>query len=223
MSYSLEQFVKDVKHIMAESNDEHELLSEVRPIARQAARDRSWLKKEHYVADEKQGFGSNPLHVEKDKSLFIVAVSWLPGRGAPPHNHGTWAIVAGVDGPERNVFWERLDDGLREGYAELRKTGDIDEVKTVPDVQVSHPFVEQLIGAIRGEFLDHVLFWNTLDLERKLGDFQHYYNHERVHASLGGATPAEVAGKSTITTRAKINDFRWQTHCRGLIQLPLAA
>jgi predicted metal-dependent enzyme (double-stranded beta helix superfamily) len=124
MSYPLEKFVRDVKHIMSESNNEHELLSEVRPRARQAARDCSWLKKEHYVADEKQGFGSNLLHVEKDNSLFIVAVSWLPGRGAPPHNHGTWAVVAGVDGPERNVFWERLDDGLREGYAELGKTGE---------------------------------------------------------------------------------------------------
>jgi len=99
---------------------------------------------------------------------------------------------------------------------------DIDEVKTVPDVPISHPFVERLIGTARREFLDHILFWNTLDLERKLGDFQHYYNHERVHASLGGATPAQVAGES-VTSRAKIDDFRWQSHCRGLVQLPLAA
>ena len=100
---------------------------------------------------------------------------------------------------------------------------DIDEIKTVPDVPVSHPFVERLIGTIRREFLDHVLFWNSLDLERKLGEFQYYYNQERVHASLDGDTPAEVAGESTITPRAKIDDFQWQSHCRGLVQLPLAA
>jgi transposase InsO family protein len=35
---------------------------------------------------------------------------------------------------------------------------DIDEIKTVPDVPVSHPFVERLIGTIRREFLDHILF-----------------------------------------------------------------
>jgi len=99
---------------------------------------------------------------------------------------------------------------------------DIDEIKTVPHVPVSHPFVERLIGTIRREFLDHVFFWNTLDLERKLGEFQHYYNEKRVHASLGGDTPAEVAGEA-ITPRAKIDDFQWQTHCRGLVQLPLAA
>ena len=33
-------------------------------------------------------------------------------------------MVAGVDGPERNIFWERLDDGSRDGYAELRRIGD---------------------------------------------------------------------------------------------------
>jgi putative transposase len=41
---------------------------------------------------------------------------------------------------------------------------EIDEVKTVPYTPTSHPFVERLIGTIRREFLDHVLFWNTLDL-----------------------------------------------------------
>jgi hypothetical protein len=67
-----------------------------------------------------------------------------------------------------------------------------------------------------------MLFWNTLDLVRKLGEFQYYYNQNRVHASLGGDTPAEVAGEPE-TQCAKIDDFRWQSHCLGLVQLPLAA
>jgi transposase InsO family protein len=99
---------------------------------------------------------------------------------------------------------------------------EVDEIKTARGIPVSHPFVERLIGTIRREFLDQVLFWNTLDLERKLSEFQYYYNQKRVHASLGGDTPAEVAGEPE-TQCAKINDFRWQTHCRGLVQLPIAA
>jgi putative transposase len=51
---------------------------------------------------------------------------------------------------------------------------EIDEIKTVPHVPLSHPFVERLVGTMRREFLDHVLFWNARDLERKLGDFQAY-------------------------------------------------
>ena len=99
---------------------------------------------------------------------------------------------------------------------------DIEEIKTVPYAPLSHPFVERLIGTIRREYLDHLLFWNVADLEKKLAEFQAYYNQHRVHSSLGGNTPAEVGGGS-VTSRASLSNFRWQTHCRGLYQLPLAA
>jgi transposase InsO family protein len=99
---------------------------------------------------------------------------------------------------------------------------DIEEIKTVPDVSVSHPFVECLIGTIHREVIDYILFWNAVDLERKLSDFRDYCNHERVHASLGGDAPAKVAGES-VTPRVKTDDIQWQSHCRGLVQLPLAA
>jgi transposase InsO family protein len=35
---------------------------------------------------------------------------------------------------------------------------EIDEIKTVPHVPWCHPFVERLIGTVRREFLDQVLF-----------------------------------------------------------------
>jgi predicted metal-dependent enzyme (double-stranded beta helix superfamily) len=123
-TYSLNEFVSDLRRITGETTDERKILSMVRPLAKKAALDRSWLSLDHYKVDPEQGFGSNLLHVESDNSLFIVAVSWLPGRGAPAHDHGTWAVVVGVDGPERNIFWERLDDGTRQGHAELRSRGD---------------------------------------------------------------------------------------------------
>ena len=53
---------------------------------------------------------------------------------------------------------------------------DVDEIKAVPYTPMSHPFVERLIGTLRREFLDHVFFWNTRDLERKLEEFSGYYN-----------------------------------------------
>ena len=65
---------------------------------------------------------------------------------------------------------------------------EIDEIKTVPHVPMSHPFVERLIGTMRREFLDYVLFWNARDLERKIADFTRYYNESRSHASLAGNT-----------------------------------
>ena len=65
---------------------------------------------------------------------------------------------------------------------------DVDEIKSVPHVPVSHPFVERLIGTIRREYLDRVFFWNAIDLTRKLNAFGDYYNALRVHRSLDGIT-----------------------------------
>lgn len=99
---------------------------------------------------------------------------------------------------------------------------DIEGIKSVPNVPMSHPFVERMIGSIRREHLDHVFFWNAVDLERKLVSFKHHYNVRRTHASLGGDTPAEIAGRKRAMP-LDINDFRWQRHCGGLFQLPAAA
>jgi len=98
---------------------------------------------------------------------------------------------------------------------------EIDEIKTVPHVPMSHPFVERLIGTMRREFLDHVLFWNARDLERKLADFQTYYNAARSHASLEGQTPLTFTGGHTVA-RAELHNVRWISHCRDLVQLPAA-
>ena len=74
---------------MREAADEHQLLARLRPMARRAALSSGWRDQKHYGADAAQGFGFNVLHDEADHSLFIAAVSWLPGRGAPAHDHGS--------------------------------------------------------------------------------------------------------------------------------------
>jgi len=97
---------------------------------------------------------------------------------------------------------------------------EITEIKSVPYVPLSHPFVERLIGTVRREYLDHIFFWNASDLEQKLGTFQDYYNTHRVHSSIGGNTPVEVAG-TPIPIKANLQEFNWEHHCRGLFQLPV--
>jgi len=72
---------------------------------------------------------------------------------------------------------------------------DVKEIKTVPYVPLSHPFVERLIGTIRRECLDRTLFWTAADLEAKLRDFQRYYNGHRDHAGLNGRPPTPSADR----------------------------
>ena len=82
------------------------------------------------------------------------------------------------------------------------------KIKTVPQVPLSHPFVERLIGTMRREFLDQVPFWNGRDLERKLAEFQTYYNEARGHASLDGHSPLTV-GSGHIVPAVDLRRVRW--------------
>ena len=97
----------------------------------------------------------------------------------------------------------------------------VEAIKTVPYAPLSHPFVERLIGTIRRECLDRTLFWTATDLELKLLEFQRYYNGYRAHAGLKGRTPDPSPAEGVA--RASVRSYRWQSHCRGLYQTPMAA
>src|ERR1700687_795737 len=98
----------------------------------------------------------------------------------------------------------------------------IDDIKSVPYAPVSHPFIERLIGTVRREYLDHVFFWNAIDLTRKLDAFAVYYNTHRVHRSLDGIPPARRFCASSPPP-ASLGRHAWRQHCRGLFQTPIAA
>ena len=106
---------------------------------------------------------------------------------------------------------------FQQWQANLRVLG-VTEIKTIPYVPLSPPFVERLIGTVRRELLDRTLFWTTADLEAKLIDFQRYYHDHRTHAGLDGRQK-RAAGSAPIG----LDSFRWQLHCRGLYQTPIAA
>jgi putative transposase len=98
---------------------------------------------------------------------------------------------------------------------------EVTEIKSVPYVPLSHPFVERLIGTIRREYLDRTLFWTTADLETKLLNFQHYYNGHRTHAGLEGRLPEPDGNGSPAPIG--FDSYTWRKHCRGLYQTPIAA
>jgi predicted metal-dependent enzyme (double-stranded beta helix superfamily) len=128
-AYSLGSYIEDLRQITRETDSEDEIIKSVRPLAQRLAVEKNWLQQHHYETDSEQGFLAHLLHEEPDHTLAVFVVSWLPGRGAPPHDHGTWAVVAGVEGIEHNIRYKRVDDGSRSDYAEL-------EVKHALDANV---------------------------------------------------------------------------------------
>ena len=120
-TYTLPQFVEDLRRIAASSADTNELLARTKPFAARLAASPDLHARCRKECDPEQGFGFQLLHEEPDHNLAVALLSWLPGRGTPPHDHGTWGIVVGVEGDEVNTFYKRIDDGSRAGYAELKK------------------------------------------------------------------------------------------------------
>jgi putative transposase len=99
------------------------------------------------------------------------------------------------------------------------RTLEVTEIRSVSCIPLSHPFVERLIGTIRRECLDHTLFWTTADLESKVLDFRNYFNYHRTPNSRERRTPDAPVSRPV----ANLRSFRWQPHCRGLNQTPVAA
>jgi len=75
---------------------------------------------------------SNPAQVYRlaedlDGRFALYVSAGLPGKAQPPHDHTTWAIIAGITGRERNHFYAReaTDDPVRD---KLREIGEFDVV-----------------------------------------------------------------------------------------------
>ena len=125
----------------------------------------------------------------------------------------------------------KLEPGTRYRYSLSQYGADVsgsfstspasEQTPFFPYVPLSHPFVERLIGTIRRECLDRTLFWTSADLENKLLDFRSYFNDHRTHTSREGRTPDEDTRRPRPV--ADLNCYRWQPHCRGLYQTPIAA
>jgi hypothetical protein len=86
------------------------------------------------------------------------------GRGENDHAFGT---------PRSPTTGRRICKRLRQAAPNIDalqfvpglRILEVKEIKTVPYVPLSHPFVERLIGTIRREYLDQTLFWTADDLD----------------------------------------------------------
>jgi predicted metal-dependent enzyme (double-stranded beta helix superfamily) len=137
MTYSLEQYVQDLRNITAQETDPVRITDRVEPLAKKFAKEPGWFRPEYRECDEEQGFGVHLLHEEPNHDLAVFLISWLPNRGTTPHNHGTWAVVVGMEGQEQEVSYDRLDDGSKHGYADLKRGGA--QVMTAGDVARCYP------------------------------------------------------------------------------------
>jgi len=65
------------------------------------------------------------LAEDLDGRFALYGSAGVPGKAQPPHNHTTWASIAGVFGDEHNVFYDRTDGGETPGEGKLKKTHEL--------------------------------------------------------------------------------------------------
>ena len=122
--YSVKRLVEDMTELREGGADDAAMAEAVPELAKRLVlMKHNWLRS--YMcepnASDRNAAGIYKLHEEPDHTLGVFVVTWLPGDETPPHDHGTWAVIAGLEGWETNHRWKRIDDGLVPGYADVRR------------------------------------------------------------------------------------------------------
>jgi predicted metal-dependent enzyme (double-stranded beta helix superfamily) len=63
------------------------------------------------------------LALEDGDGMGLYLTIALPGKEAAPHDHGIWCVNAAISGTEVHRFYQRTDDGSRDGYATVEEIG----------------------------------------------------------------------------------------------------
>lgn len=59
------------------------------------------------------------LHHDPASNASLYLNTIVAGKTSPPHNHGTWAVIAALQGEELNRVYTRTDDGSDPDHAAL--------------------------------------------------------------------------------------------------------
>jgi putative transposase len=96
----------------------------------------------------------------------------------------------------------------------------IKEVISAPQIPWQNPFVERVIGSIKQECTDHVIFLNQEHLKNILCSYFEYYQNDRTHLSLEKDTPGNrpiqrrPVGKDKVIALPRIGGlhhrYEWQ-------------
>jgi predicted metal-dependent enzyme (double-stranded beta helix superfamily) len=133
---AFEQFIADLREVWSDEPDDECRMKKAKPFLEAFVMDPS-VKPHSAQWPSTEGRKNLLLYVDPTYGFVINAVVRVPGRTGSVHDHAdAWVLYGVLDGIESLERYERIDDGSRPGYAEVRlasvTTGTQGKVDLVP-------------------------------------------------------------------------------------------
>jgi predicted metal-dependent enzyme (double-stranded beta helix superfamily) len=131
-----EKFIADLRAIWAAQGDDQRRMEAAKPLLERLVLDPA-LKAHSASWPSTEGRKNLLLYVDPDHHFVINGVVRMPGRTGGVHDHAdAWVLYGVLDGSESLERFDRVDDGSRSGYAEVKlasvTTGTQGKVDLVP-------------------------------------------------------------------------------------------
>jgi predicted metal-dependent enzyme (double-stranded beta helix superfamily) len=132
----LTAFIAELRSIWAAHAENKERMERAKPALERFVMQPA-LKAHSANWPSTEGHKNLLLYVDPDHDFVINAVVRVPGRKGSVHDHAdAWVLYGLLDGTESLERYDRLDDGSRPGYAEIKlssvTTGTQGKVDLVP-------------------------------------------------------------------------------------------
>src|ERR1700682_1216083 len=115
-----EKFVAQLRAIWQAEGDDQGRMEKAKPVLERLVRDPG-LKAHSARWPSTEGYKNLLLYVDPRHNFVVNAVVRAPGRVGGVHDHAdAWVLYGVLDGSESLERYERIDDGSRPGYAEVR-------------------------------------------------------------------------------------------------------
>ncbi|MGF1525110.1 MAG: cupin [Leptolyngbyaceae cyanobacterium] len=110
--YRFHRFLTDVEDVLKQAITEHQhdCLPALRRLVRKLVLNSYWLQTQRPEPSPKAELAILNLYDEIGYPLTVQVETLLPGAMSPVHNHGTWAVVAILQGQEKNTLWQRVPE-----------------------------------------------------------------------------------------------------------------
>ncbi|MEA2905302.1 MAG: hypothetical protein QOI12_2689 [Alphaproteobacteria bacterium] len=133
---AFESFVRDLRAIWAANPDDQSRMEKAKPVLEKLVMEPS-LKAHSATWPSTEGHKNLLLYVDPEHGFVVNAVVRMPGRTGSVHDHAdAWVLYGLLDGTESLERFDRVDDGSRPGYAEVKlasvTTGTQGKVDLVP-------------------------------------------------------------------------------------------